>query len=747
MTKMFSLVINLPVLAAVSAVNLEHHYVSKCCPGSFILDSTGNNCVEGGNKDIIFPPPFTVLYKDEYMTSSEYAVTRGDFMGKCSLGQVEVKRVDILSTDGRYLVGELKNGSQYLEDWEYYDCADFLIEDDIFHLVIVKCEGVGNLGCLESTCIQKCCPFGFSLTSLGCVEEEQMDYKPTSLILTYYNGSEVLSLQDEVIKIKTDFYNILSTLNHSTRGWECSDVYILNENEFNILLNGSLHHLEFEITDVYCTDTYDTGNGTRELFLVRCVAEVEEEKKYLADPAWENRRMMRLIHIVLISISLLAIFATLVVYLILPDLQNLHGKIIISNLVAMGLVYLFLIVNHSTPLDTISIPLCIGVGYTGYCSILCMIVWMTTMCADLCWTFSRAKIPVHETENKKFLIYSIISWGVPVVGTIALFLFQVYLPESSKLNPRVGHFQGECFVARAGDRIRLLLYIPILVLMIINVCLFIIIVGSIFISKVKTRGIRTSTRSDKKGKEGNRITQKTKEQLTDFGNGSVSDMVQHNVSGTIPESPSHEVLFSIIDCLNLLRGVFLFLIFVCKRNVFNKLRDKFSGKPNKGGLRQGSSNKTVCSKLSVNNMLDKGSGKERGNFGLNLAKTGQEEAKSVQLAKNGHDATNEGKSLTKNEQELTKNGSIRAKSGLNETKLRHDQAKNGQKKTNLRPSLSKSGKSWAKYEHQQNEKMSKEIENDKNVKEKVELGRVEEENHEIDFSSKESEPDDLIRKC
>ena len=30
------------------------------------------------------------------------------------------------------------------------------------------------------------------------------------------------------------------------------------------------------------------------------------------------------------------------------------------------------------------------------------------------------------------------------------------------------------------------------------------------------------------------------------------------------------------------RGVFLFLIFVCKRNVFNKLRDKFSGKPNKG---------------------------------------------------------------------------------------------------------------------------------------------------------------------
>ena len=138
-------------------------------------------------------------------------------------------------------------------------------------------------------------------------------------------------------------------------------------------------------------------------------------------------------------------------------------------------------------------------------------------------------------------------------------------------------------------------------------------------------------------------------------------------------------------------------------------------------------------------MLDKGSGKERGNFGLNLAKTGHEEAKSVQLAKNGHDATNEGKSLTKN-------GSIRAKSGLNETKLRHDQAKNGQKEINLRPSLSKSGKSGAKYEHQQNTKMSKEKANDNYVKEKVELERVEE-NHKINFSSTESEPHDLIRKC
>ena len=46
----------------------KYNLFSKCCPGSFILDSTGNNCVEGGNKDIIFPPPFTVLYKGNKYT-------------------------------------------------------------------------------------------------------------------------------------------------------------------------------------------------------------------------------------------------------------------------------------------------------------------------------------------------------------------------------------------------------------------------------------------------------------------------------------------------------------------------------------------------------------------------------------------------------------------------------------------------------------------------------------------------------
>ena len=47
-----------------------------------------------------------------------------------------------------------------------------------------------------------------------------------------------------------------------------------------------------------------------------------------------------------------------------------------------------------------------------------------------------------------------------------------------------------------------------------------------------------------------------------------------------------EVFFRVIDSLNLLRGFFMFLIFVCKENVKNKVRARF-------GLTRGEHNGSV----------------------------------------------------------------------------------------------------------------------------------------------------------
>jgi len=242
------------------------------------------------------------------------------------------------------------------------------------------------------------------------------------------------------------------------------------------------------------------------------------------------------------------------------------------------------------------------------------------MCFDLCWTFSRAKIPVHDTESKKFFLYSLVSWGVPAIGTLILILFQLYLPDTSILNPRIGDFKGECFVPRAGGRIRFLLYLPMLVLMFANVVFFIIIVSCIFISKFKTSNIRTSTRGDK-GKDGSRVTKRTMEQLklymklfvvvgllwcgegihnivhtrchdTSQGIGLVNSTAMEdelnyenrtaisNITNLDDSSCSladaQEIMFRIVDCLNLLRGLFLFIIFVCKKNIYIKLKQKLA---------------------------------------------------------------------------------------------------------------------------------------------------------------------------
>ena len=56
-------------------------------------------------------------------------------------------------------------------------------------------------------------------------------------------------------------------------------------------------------------------------------------------------------------------------------------------------------------------------------------------------------------------------------------------------------------------------------------------------------------------------------------------------------SSSAEVFFRIIDCLNLLRGFFIFLIFVCKQNVWKKIQAYYRVKMGKSDIHSSAVNK------------------------------------------------------------------------------------------------------------------------------------------------------------
>ena len=113
--------------------------------------------------------------------------------------------------------------------------------------------------------------------------------------------------------------------------------------------------------------------------------------------------------------SLVFLLITMFVYMTLPNLKNLHGKIVLSNVTSILFTTMLLVVIYNvrknTPekeeakrndsveetegefLITVPAAVCLGLGYLLYYTGISMFCWMSVMCIDLCWTFARATIP------------------------------------------------------------------------------------------------------------------------------------------------------------------------------------------------------------------------------------------------------------------------------------------------------------------------------------------------------------------
>ena len=117
--------------------------------------------------------------------------------------------------------------------------------------------------------------------------------------------------------------------------------------------------------------------------------------------------------------SLIFLFITMFVYMTLPSLKNLHGKIVLSNVTSILLTTkLLLIIYNVKKQDNfeeslqkreeeeflILVPscVCVGLGYALYYTGISMFCWMSVMCIDLCWTFARATIPRYPNIFQKF---------------------------------------------------------------------------------------------------------------------------------------------------------------------------------------------------------------------------------------------------------------------------------------------------------------------------------------------------------
>ena len=236
--------------------------------------------------------------------------------------------------------------------------------------------------------------------------------------------------------------------------------------------------------------------------MLRCIYEI---KNLTTEETKDEENLLQLlgfhqqlIYNTSIFMSLLGLLVTFVIYLLLPDFKNLHGRIVLNNIISVTFLTVYLLIVYN--IQNIRYSLCTFLGYSGYFSALSMLTWMTVMCIDLYSTFSKAQLATNNPLSK-FLLYLAFGWGVPSIMTIVVFLSQQFLPKESSFNPGIGEdfkyelwmdaYASKCFLSPSSEKIWL--YIPMLALLSINTGVYMIMIIKLAIAKWETRNVRLST--------------------------------------------------------------------------------------------------------------------------------------------------------------------------------------------------------------------------------------------------------------
>ena len=271
----------------------------------------------------------------------------------------------------------------------------------------------------------------------------------------------------------------------------CTNIYGLdNGEEYNLLDDGQLYHVGYGLTELYCVDKSMNITGHLNNLVLKCEDLYEELLVRIEDDCPIDNKTMHVFFTALGIISLFFLIITFIVYVSIPDLFNLHGKVVISNVGCTFCVTTYILIVYNFTL--VNPIICTLVGYFGYFVSVSMFAWMTVVCLDLYSTFGCSLRPVEDSDTSKFLIYSLSSWGIPAILTAIVFTADNLLAQGSEIKPNIG--LAECFIQSEGYGRMVFFHIPILAIMIFNLVLYLVTVYSLTKDIRQTASARHSIR-------------------------------------------------------------------------------------------------------------------------------------------------------------------------------------------------------------------------------------------------------------
>ncbi|XP_046965757.1 G-protein coupled receptor Mth2-like [Vanessa cardui] len=419
--------------------------------------------------------------------------------------------------------------------------------------------------CSARKCIRKCCPKNeyFSIDTYSCESfDMNLDFSNVSIYEDYDHfqktskslrdifllepGMFYEKINDESFENQTfaDVAYVLMDLNISTYMTESGILYYTLPNSYT----------KWYEVDFFCVD-YEVSNTTATVKYWSVLRNV-----YI--PKSNNYFTSALL------ISSVFLFLVLLVYMIIPELRNLAGLVLMAYVFSLMGAFLSL---ASLQLGTYMDNKCLDITAVTYFFFLSTFCWMNVMSFDIWWTFrgyAKAR-PIHRRGEKfKFGVYCIYAWGIPML--MAIGLVEINNADLSDMpwfvTPQIP-LQG-CFLE--GGQKLLYLYVPMLILIICNWMFFLMTAFNIWRLSRGTSVLESAAAGNPAAHRSQRNRLMVYLKLSVIMG---INWLLEIVSFKTPELN----IWKLTDAYNLLIGISIFLIFVCKKKIYRKLQNRYYG--------------------------------------------------------------------------------------------------------------------------------------------------------------------------
>ena len=297
---------------------------------------------------------------------------------------------DVYGVDGKYMFFDKHSVELIDQATVCFDRAlDSKTNSESF--VAQKC-----LDCQRSTCLNFCCPEGFTKQNKTCIKSEEN---------TTDSGAGYQS-QTNFTYVSAQLHCVDSLIFDSTQ---------LKEKEANLVeIDGGLYE-----TSEYCLDQFDDHWD-----VLLCQKDDSQDGS--------RRKVTKL---AVMSVSIVALLVVILLHLGFEELRGNHiTKLKIP--LYLSLLLSFLVVVVSSGIDFLGTRTCILIGFLLQFSALSVFFWLTAISVDVWLTFKSFRNPANQASRiKECYTFSILS---PLGVTLITIFLQFYQSEDtdSYVHPR-----------------------------------------------------------------------------------------------------------------------------------------------------------------------------------------------------------------------------------------------------------------------------------------------------------------------